>query len=59
MARASRIPKYRRHSSGQARVNIHGKDHLLGIYGSASSREAYRRIVAEWLARPAEVHERE
>ncbi len=44
-----RVPKYRRHSSGQARVTLDGKDHLLGPYGSAASREAYRRKVAEWL----------
>src|SRR5215468_10702331 len=44
-----RIPKYRRHSSGQARVTLDGKDHLLGPYGSPESHEAYRRLVAEWL----------
>jgi hypothetical protein len=51
-----RVPKYRRHSSGQARVTLDGHDHLLGPYGSAESREAYRRKVAEWLenrAKPA------
>jgi integrase len=50
MSRRPRVPSYRRHSSGQARVTIHGKDHLLGPYGSAESQEAYRRLVAEWLA---------
>ena len=53
MARTPRIPSYRRHSSGQARVTIGGKDHLLGRYGSAASRETYRRVVAEWLIGPA------
>ncbi len=53
MARSPRIPSYRRHSSGQARVTINGKDHLLGPYGSAASKEAYRRIIAEWAANPA------
>ncbi len=53
MARTPRIPKYRRHSSGQARVTVNRKDFLLGPYGSPESREAYRRIVAELLTRPA------
>src|SRR5262245_33439954 len=48
---SNRVPKYRPHSSGQARVTLNGKDHLLGPYGSAESREMYRRLVAEWLAR--------
>ena len=51
MSRSPRVPSYRRHSSGQARVTLNGKDHLLGPYGSAESREAYRRLVAEWLER--------
>jgi integrase len=50
MARSTRIPKYRRHSSGQARVTLNGKDHLLGPYNSAASKEAYRRLIAEWAA---------
>src|SRR5262249_32455734 len=40
------------HSSGQARVTINGKDHLLGPYGSAPSKEAYERRIAEWLSSP-------
>src|SRR5262245_59709942 len=51
MARSPRVPTYRPHSSGQARVTLGGKDHLLGPYGSAQSKEAYRRLVAEWLER--------
>jgi hypothetical protein len=51
MPRNARIPKYRRHSSGQARVTLNGKDQLLGPYGSDESKEAYRRLIAEWLAR--------
>jgi hypothetical protein len=52
MARNPRIPKYRRHTSGQARVTLNGRDHLLGIYGSAASKEAYERLIAEWLSSP-------
>jgi hypothetical protein len=35
------------------RVTLGGKDHLLGPYGSAASREAYRRLIAEWLEQHA------
>lgn len=41
---------YRRHSSGQARVTLDGKDHLLGPYNSTECKEAYRRLIAEWAA---------
>jgi integrase len=50
MPRKPRIPSYRRHASGQARVTLNGIDHLLGRYGSNESREAYNRLIAEWLA---------
>src|SRR5262250_985808 len=50
MAPSAHVPKYRRHSSGQARVTLAGKDHLLGPYNSAQSKEAYRRLIAEWAA---------
>jgi quercetin dioxygenase-like cupin family protein/integrase len=45
-----RVPSYRKHSSGQARVTINGRDHLLGKYGSPASREAYGRLIAEFNA---------
>jgi integrase len=45
-----RVPSYRNHSSGQARVTINGRDHLLGKYGSPASREAYGRLIAEFSA---------
>lgn len=45
-----RVPSYRKHSSGQARVTIHGKDHLLGKYGSPASEQAYGRLIAELSA---------
>ena len=44
-----RVPAYRRHSSGQARVTLNGKDHLLGPFNSPESHEEYRRLVREWL----------
>ena len=49
VANAPRIPSYRKHSSGQARVTLDGKDHLLGPYGGRESKELYRRLVREWL----------
>lgn len=48
----SRVPAYRLHSpSGQAVVSLCGRDVYLGVHGSAASRSAYDRAVAEWLAR--------
>jgi hypothetical protein len=45
------VPKARPHSSGQARVTIEGKDYLLGPFGSPEADQAYRRLLAQWLAR--------
>lgn len=45
-------PAYLLHkSSGQARVRIGSKDHYLGVYGSAESRERYDDLVREWFAK--------
>lgn len=42
-------PGYWSHKpSGQAYVRIDGKDHYLGPYGSAESRDRYDEIVREW-----------
>ncbi|HWE36751.1 MAG TPA: site-specific integrase [Isosphaeraceae bacterium] len=50
--RSPRPPSYRLHRpSGQAVVTLSGKDHYLGKHGSPESREAYDRLVAEWLSR--------
>lgn len=51
-----RVPKYREHASGQARVTLSGKTYYLGRYKSPESEAEYRRVVSEWLAigcRPA------
>ncbi len=45
-----RLPSYRKHSSGQGRVSLNGRDYLLGTYGSKESKQKYNRLVAEWLA---------
>jgi len=47
------VPKYRHHKgSGQAFVQVKGKRHYLGAYGSPKSKEAYSRFVAELAASP-------
>lgn len=44
------LPKYRKHSSGQARVTINGRDYLLGPWKSKTSIREYDRVIAEYLA---------
>lgn len=40
------LPKYRKHrASGQAEVNLSGKDFYLGPYGTKASRLAYDRLI--------------
>lgn len=46
-----RLPKYRRHKgSGLAVVTLGGRQVYLGRHGTAASRQAYRRAVAEFVA---------
>ena len=44
------VPKYRKHSSGNARVTINGRDYLLGPHGTKASKREYDRVIAEYLA---------
>lgn len=44
------VPKYLRHSSGQARVILNGRVFYLGKHGSKASKQRYDTIIAEWLA---------
>jgi integrase len=44
------VPAYRKHASGQARVTINGRDYLLGPHESKVSKDAYDRLIAEWLS---------
>lgn len=46
----SKLPKYRKHRSGQARVTLNGRDYYLGPHGSKASVREYDRIIAEYLA---------
>jgi integrase len=56
MSRPPQVPSYRRHKqSGQAVVTLRDatgrrRDVLLGKYGTAASRAAYARVIAEWEA---------
>ena len=46
-----RIPTLRLHRpSGQAVVTLSGADRYLGPYGSPEARQAYDRLLGEWLA---------
>jgi integrase len=46
-----KTPSYCLHkASGQAVVRIDGKDHYLGIHGSAESYREHDRLIAEWLS---------
>ena len=55
-SRSLKIPKYRLHKpSGLAAVRIQGRDFYLGKHDSPQSHEAYKRIVAEWLANNRQV----
>ncbi len=44
------IPAYQLHkASGQARVQVNGKDHYLGLHDSTESQTKYRLLIASWL----------
>ena len=46
-----KLPSYRRHKrSGQAIVNLSGKDFYLGPHGTKASKAEYDRLIGEWLA---------
>ncbi len=43
------VPRCRFHKgTGQSVVRLQGRDIYLGKHGSAASKEAYKRFVAEW-----------
>ena len=45
-----RIVSYRRHKpTGQARVALGGNDFYLGRYGTRESKEAYQRVIGEYV----------
>lgn len=47
----SSMPKYRSHrASGQAIVNLYGRDFYLGPHGTKASKLEYDRLIGEWIA---------
>ena len=55
--RSQSLPKYRKHrASGQAVVNLAGRDHYLGPHGTQTSRREYDRLVGEWMAQGRPTH---
>ncbi|QDS91671.1 Phage integrase family protein [Roseimaritima multifibrata] len=46
---SAKLPKYRKHQSGRARVTINGRDYYLGPYGTKASHREYDRVIAEYL----------
>ncbi|MCE9604611.1 MAG: site-specific integrase [Planctomycetia bacterium] len=49
--RSPRQPSYRLHKGrGLAVVTIHGRDIYLGKHGSPESKQAYKRLMLEWIA---------
>jgi hypothetical protein len=45
------VPSYRLHrASGQAVVNLGGKDIYLGQHGTRESQTRYEQLIAQWLA---------
>jgi hypothetical protein len=49
--RSKRIPKHRRHATGQGIVTLGGKDFYTGVFGTAKSEQRYRELIAEWMAK--------
>lgn len=41
----------RRHASGQACVDLAGKTHYLGVWGSREAGDKYDRLIGEWVLR--------
>lgn len=45
-----RVPKHRKHATGQGVVTLAGKDYYTGKWGTAASEEKYRQLTGEWVA---------
>ena len=59
MPRPISIPKLTRHkASGKAVVRLNGRDHYVGIFGTAEAETAYNRLIGEWLVQDPAVHSR-
>jgi hypothetical protein len=52
----SPIPQYRLHKArGLGVVTLNRKDYYLGPYDAPESREAYNRLIAQWLSNGRQV----
>ena len=50
MPRTTKTPAYRLYKrTGQAVVTLNGRDYYLGKHGTGASRQAYDRLIGEWL----------
>lgn len=45
----NRLPKYRKHASGQAVITINGREIYLGPHGTKASHQEYDLVIAEWI----------
>ncbi|AMV26211.1 site-specific tyrosine recombinase XerC [Gemmata sp. SH-PL17] len=51
MPRQPSVPKLCHHkASGRAVVRLNSADHYLGVFGTPEAKDAYDRLIAEWLA---------
>lgn len=57
-AKARRIPKLGRHSSGQARVTLNGKAFYCGPWGTAEAHARYAELIRAWQDRGEQPAER-
>jgi hypothetical protein len=50
-SRSPHVPQYRHYRPKDlAVVRLNGRDHYLGKYGSETSREKYRQLIADFLS---------
>ena len=57
----ARVPSLRRHATGQGFVELNGRYIYLGAFDKPETKQAYHRLIAEWLANgrrlPVDPHE--
>jgi hypothetical protein len=56
-ASPTRVPRCCKHASGQSVVRLNGRDHYLGKHGTKSAREAFNRLISEWLLNGRQIPE--
>ena len=48
--KSNRIPKHRKHATGQGCVELGGKTFYTGKWDTPASEACYRQLVGEWIA---------